>query len=54
MSYEERHVISTAWIKALDWQIFYERCRETAKAQLWAKHAAKLKKQLLFEDSIHV
>ena len=54
MNYEERHAISTAWIKALEWQIFYERCKETTKAQLWAKRAAKLKKQLLSEDPTHV
>ena len=51
MSYEERHAISTAWIKALEWQIFYERCGEIAKAHRWAKRAAKLKSQMLSETS---
>ncbi len=49
MSYEERHAISTAWIKALEWQVFYERCGDTAKAQKWAKRAAKLRIQVLSE-----
>jgi hypothetical protein len=49
MSYEERHAISTAWIKALEWQIFYERCGDAAKAQKWGKRAAKLKIQVLSE-----
>ena len=51
MSYEERHAISSAWIKALEWQFFYQRCGEVAKAERWAKRAVKLKKQLLSEES---
>jgi hypothetical protein len=51
MSYEERHAISTAWIKALEWQYFYQRCGDMAKAQRWANRAAKLKKQVLSDDN---
>lgn len=50
MSYEKRHAISSAWIKALDWQYFYQRCGDSAKARLWAKRAAKLEKRVLSED----
>jgi hypothetical protein len=50
MSYEERHAISTAWIKAMEWQLFCERCGEVAKAERWAKRAAKLKSQVLSEN----
>jgi|694.fasta_scaffold05309_6 hypothetical protein len=50
MNYEKRHAISSAWIKALDWQFFYQRCGDIDKAQLWAKRAAKLEKRVLSED----
>ena len=53
MSYEERHKISTAWIKALEWQVTYERWGEIEKAQKWAKRAAKLK-AILLSESGHV
>ncbi len=53
MNYEERHAISTAWIKAMEWQYFYQRCGDTAKAQRWTKRAAKLEKQVL-SDGNHV
>lgn len=53
MSYEERHKISTAWIKALEWQYAYERWGEPEKAAKWAKKANKLK-SILLSESGHV
>ena len=50
MSYEERHKISSAWIKALEWQYTYQRWGDEQKAQRWAKRADKLKKILLSES----
>jgi hypothetical protein len=50
MSYEERHAISTAWIEAMEWQLFYQRCGEITKAERWARRAAKFKMQILSEN----
>jgi hypothetical protein len=49
MSYEARHKVSSAWIRALEWQYTYERWGEREKAAKWAKRADKLKNILLSE-----
>jgi len=50
MSFEERHKISSAWIKALEWQYTYERWGDVDKAAKWQRRADKLKKILLTES----
>lgn len=50
MSFEERHKISSAWIKALEWQFTYERWGEPVKAAKWQRRADKLKSILLTES----